>query len=130
MLLNEAFPSLVQEQYLTKPTRLQFVTPRTNKTRKPYVCKAEPFNDMGHLNWVLEWKNNKKPANHKQYEEIIDQELFAKFKQKVVDYYVQESGDKYAARFFKTRSKNKSSNVFRYYLSDVFVRIDLNTLNY
>ena len=111
--------------------KLEFVTAQNNRTRKPYVCKAEPFNDMGHLNCSLEWENGKKPSNYKQYEDIINKELWGdKMMSRIESYLVQKPDWEYSAKFFKTKSKKKQDNVFRYYLPDVFVRIDLNNFNY
>lgn len=124
MLLSEAFSDT--ESFIEqKPLKLQFVTPTNNRQRKPYVCKAEPFNDMGHVNCYLEWKNNKKPKNYEAYEKIINEELYSKVRDHVESYTPHS---KHFAIFFRPKSKNKFDNIFRYYLSDVFVRIDLNTV--
>ena len=129
MLLSKAFPSFSQNAILQN-LQLKPVSPETNNSKKPYVCKAEPFNDMGHCNCFLEWKNNEKPPNYKKYETIIEKELWDKVDKNVVSYIEKKKGEKYGAQFFKTKSNSKSDNIFRYYLADVFVRIDLNNLNY
>lgn len=127
MLLSEAFSNT--ESFIEqKPLKLQFVTPNNNRQRKPYVCKAEPFNDMGHINWHLKWKNNKKPTNYEAYEKIINKELLSKVRDNVESYTFPKNHWKHFALFFRPKSKNKFDNIFRYYLSDVFVRMDLNTV--
>lgn len=127
MLLSKAFSDT--ESFIEqKPLKLQFVTPTNNRQRKPYVCKAEPFNDMGNLNWRLEWKNNKKPTNYEAYEKIINKELRSKIDKNVESYTFPKNHRKHGFLFFRPKSKNKFDNIFRYYLSDVFVRMDLNTV--
>ena len=128
MLLNRAFPN-VKNIFYPHPTKLKFVTPHDNRQKKTYVCNVRPFNDMGNVNWNAKWEDKKKPTNFKAYETIIYKEVQSKVNENVKSYIVQKEGWEFSAQYFKTKSKKKSDNVFRYYLGDVFVRIDLNNFN-